>query len=123
MENKIYFPNDTTLYYPCLSFDDGNFTYVQKLGKKYVNKYIYGGKAVENIVQKHSRDIVAWQMLNIAERYRVVLHTYDENVALIPESEADEGTQWVTDEMKKAPTWAATLPLNAEGGWAKEYSK
>ena len=74
-------------------------------------------------MQKHSRDIVAWQMLNIAERYRVVLHTYDENVALVPESEADEGTQWVIDEMKKRPSWAALLPLDAEGGWAKEYSK
>jgi len=122
-ENKIWFPNGTCIYLPCLSYDDGSFTYVNKLGKKYVNKYIYGGKLCENIVQKHSRDIVAWQMLNIAQRYRVVLHTYDENVALVPESEADEGTQWIIDEMKKRPSWAASLPLDAEGGWAKEYSK
>jgi DNA polymerase len=122
-ENRIYFPNGTYLYYPCLSWDDGSFTYVKKLGKKYVNRYIYGGKMVENIVQKHSRDIVAWQMLNIAERYRLVLHTYDENVALVPFSEREEGTEWVINEMKKSPSWAASLPLNAEGGWAKEYSK
>jgi len=25
--------------------------------------------------------------------------------------------------MKKRPSWAASLPLDAEGGWAKEYSK
>jgi len=122
-ENRVYFPNGTYLYYPCLSYDDGSFTYVKKLGKKYVNKYIYGGKMCESIVQKHSRDIVAWQMLNIAERYRVVLHTYDENVALVPESESDEGTEWVINEMKRRPSWAASLPLDAEGGWAKEYSK
>ena len=122
-ENRIYFPNGTYLYYPCLSWDDGSFTYVKRLGKKYVNKYIYGGKMVENIVQKHSRDIVAWQMLNIAERYHLVLHTYDENVALVPYSEREEGTEWVINEMKRCPPWAASLPLNAEGGWAKEYSK
>ena len=122
-ENRVYFPNGTYLYFPCLSYDDGSFTYVNKLGKKYVNRYMYGGKFCENLVQKHSRDIVAWQMLNISERYRVVLHTYDENVALIPESEAEEGTQWVIDEMKKRPPWAASLPLDAEGGWALEYSK
>jgi len=122
-ENKVYFPNGTYLYYPCLEWNDGSFTYVKKLGKKYVNSYIYGGKFCENIVQKHSRDIVAWQMLNISERYQVVLHTYDENVPLVPESEADEGTQWVIEEMKKRPSWAASLPLDAEGGWAKEYSK
>ena len=122
-ENKIYFPNDTTLYLPCLSYDDGNFTYVNKLGKKYVNKYMYGGKLVENIVQKHSRDIVVHQMLRIAQRYRVVLHTYDENAALVPEKQAEEGTQWVIDQMKIPPSWAANLPLDADGGWAKEYSK
>ena len=122
-ENKIWFPNGTCIYLPCLSYDDGSFTYVNMLGKKYVNKYIYGGKLCENIVQKHSRDIVAWQMLNIAERYRVVLHTYDENVALVPDSEREEGTNWVIDEMKKCPPWAASLPLDAEGGWAREYSK
>ena len=122
-ENKVYFPNGTYLYYPCLDFDDGSFTYVVKLGSKYVNRYIYGGKFVENIVQKHSRDIVAWQMCNIAERYKVVLHTYDENVALIPESEADEGMEWVINEMKRLPAWASGLPIDAEGGYAKEYSK
>ena len=122
-ENKIYFPSGTYLYFPCLSYDDGSFTYVRKLGSVYVNKYIYGGKLCENIVQKHSRDIVAWQMLNIADRYRVVLHTYDENVALVPEREASEGTDWVINEMKRTPSWAASLPLDAEGGYAKEYSK
>jgi len=122
-ENKVWFPNGTCLYYPCLSYDDGSFTYVKKLGKKYVNRYMYGGKFCENIVQKHSRDIVAWQMINIAERYRVAMHTYDENVALVPESEAEEGTQWVIDTMKLLPSWAASLPIDADGGWAKEYSK
>ena len=107
-ENKIYFPSGTCIYLPCLSYDDGSFTYVNKLGKKYVNKYIYGGKLCENIVQKHSRDIVVWQMLKIAERYQVVLHTYDENVALVPRSEADEGTQWVINQMKKRPSWGYT---------------
>jgi len=122
-ENKIYFPNGTFLFFPCLDFSDGNFTYVHKLGKRYVSRYMYGGKFVENITQKHSRDIVSWQMLNIAKRYRVVLHTYDENVALVPETEAEEGTAWIIEEMKKAPAWAAGLPLDAEGGFAKEYSK
>jgi len=122
-ENKIYFPNNTYLYYPCLDYSDGSFTYVKKLGKKYVNRYIYGGKLVENIVQKHSRDMVVWQMLKIAERYTVVLHTYDENVALVPESEADEGMKWMLGIMRTPPPWAASIPLDAEGGYAKEYSK
>ncbi len=121
--NKIWFPNGTYLYYPALEWNGDSFTYAVKLGSKYVRRYIYGGKLVENIVQKHSRDIVSWQMLQIAKRYRVVLHTYDENSCLVPESEADEGTQWIVDQMKRTPDWAASLPLDAEGDWAKEYSK
>lgn len=122
-ENKIWFPNGTYLFYPCLDFNEGNFTYITRLGKNYINKYIYGGKLVENIVQKFARDIVVWQLNRIAERYPVVLHTYDENVAVLPEAEAAEGFEWMLDIMKTPPIWAGSLPLDAEGGTAKEYSK
>ena len=121
--NKIWFPNGTYLFYPCLSYDDGSFTYVQKLGKNYINKYIYGGKVVENIVQKFARDIVCWQMNNIAEVLPCVLQTYDEVVALINEKSPDRIIDWMLNEMRRTPEWAASLPLNAKGGWAREYSK
>lgn len=123
-ENKIYFPNGTWLYYPCLSYDYGDFTYVNKQGpNRYINKYIYGGLTCENIVQHFARNITSAHMVQISERYPIVLHTYDENVALIPEAEAEEGTQWMIDIMKTPPSWAASLPLDAEGGFAREYSK
>jgi len=123
-ENKIYFPNGTWLYYPGLDYDNDSFTYVNKQGPhRYITKYIYGGLLCENIIQKFSRDITSWHMTLIAERYPVIMHTYDENVALIPEKEADEGVEWMLDIMKTSPDWAKSLPLDAEGGWAKEYSK
>lgn len=122
-ENKIFFPNGTWLYYPGLSWDNGNFTYVSKRGPSYQTHYIYGAKLVENIVQKFARDITSYHMVQIAERYRVVMHTYDENIALVPVEEADEGMQWMIDLMCKPPEWAKTIPLDAEGGYAKEYSK
>jgi len=121
--NKILFPNGTHLYYPCLDYHDGSFTYVKKLGKNYVNSYIYGGKLIENVVQKHSRDIVMWQMLNICEQLHVVLQTYDEVVALLKKANADEDLAWMLNQMTLTPPWAKSLPLAAEGGWAKEYSK
>ena len=121
--NKIWFPNGTYLFYPCLQYEEGQFHYVTKLGSKYVYKKIYGGLCTENIVQKHTRDIVAWQMLRISERYRVAMHTYDENVAVVPEDEAEEALAWMLDIMTTPPPWAASLPLGAEGGYAREYSK
>ncbi len=121
--NKIWFPNGTWLYYPCLSYKHGDFSYINKRGPSYITKYIYGGLLCENIIQHFARNITSEHMVLIAERYPIVLHTYDENVALIPDAEAEEGTQWMIDIMKTAPWWAKSLPLDAEGGWAKEYSK
>jgi DNA polymerase len=123
-ENKIYFPNGTWLYYPGLDCDNGQYTYLNhNKGGGFYQKYIYGSLLTENIVQKFARDITSHHLVLISERYPVVMHTYDENVAVIPESEAEEGTQWMIELMEKPPAWAASLPLAAEGGFAKEYSK
>lgn len=122
-ENKIYFPNGTWLYYPGLDWSDGQFTYLKRRKGRYITKYLYGGLVCENIVQKMSRDITSGHMVEIAERYPVVMHTYDENIALVPEKEADEAVEWMIDIMEKPPVWAASLPLAAEGGHAREYSK
>ena len=121
--NKIWFPNGTWLYYAGLDCDNGQFTYLDQRKGRVTQKYIYGGLLTENIVQKFARDITSHHMVQIAERYKVVMHTYDENIALIPEKEADEGIQWMIDLMCKPPPWAASIPLDAEGGYAKEYSK
>lgn len=121
--NKIIFPNGTWLYYPGLSYDNGGFTYLNKQGSRWITKYIYGGLLDENIVQHFSRNITSWHMVTIAERYRVVMHTYDENVALIPEAEAEAGVEWMNQVMSTSPAWAASMPLAAEGGYAQEYSK
>jgi len=121
--NKIFFPNGTWLYYPGLDYNDGSFTYLNKRGPSYITKYIYGGLLDENIVQKFARDITSHHLVQINERYHAVMHTYDENISIIPEKEAEEGTQWMIDLMKVPPPWARSIPLDAEGGFAKEYSK
>lgn len=122
-ENKIFFPNGTWLYYPGLSWDNDNFTYVSKRGPSYKTHYIYGAKLVENIVQKFARDITSHHMVKIAERYPVVMHTYDENIAVVPENEAEAALAWMLEVMRTPPDWAASIPLDAEGGYAREYSK
>lgn len=124
-ENKIYFPNGTWLYYPGLDCDNGQFTYLnaKRGGGGYFQKKIYGSLLTENIVQKFARDITSHHMVQIAERFRVVMHTYDENIAVVPEDEADEVMQWMIDLMCVPPDWAKSIPLDAEGGYAKEYSK
>lgn len=84
---------------------------------------IYGGKACENLIQGIARCVVAEQMVTVSKRYDVVMFTHDEIVALIPEPEADEGMAWMVDVMSTPPVWGPTLPVFAEGGYARNYSK
>lgn len=77
----------------------------------------------ENIVQALARIIVGEQLLEIAKRYKVATTTHDEVVAVIPEDEAEAGLEFMLEVMRKPPVWAPDLPLNASGGFAREYSK
>ena len=83
----------------------------------------YSGKLCENVVQKTARDI---QMSGIAREhdagYPIVMHTYDEVVAEVP-----EGFGSVPDLerlMTAIDPWAEGWPIKAAGGWrAKRYRK
>ena len=77
----------------------------------------------ENIVQCLARLVVGWQMLNISRKHRVVLTTHDEVVACIKKASAPAAFQYMLKCMRTAPAWCADIPLNAEGGFADNYSK
>jgi DNA polymerase bacteriophage-type len=122
-DKMIHFPNGTYLYYPGMAGDENGVAYLKKLGNKYVTKFVHRGLITENIVQKFARDIIAWQMVNVAERYELSMTTHDEVVPLIPEQEAEEGLEWVLEQLRVTPPWAEGLPLDSEGGWDRCYSK
>lgn len=84
---------------------------------------LYGGLLTENAVQGLARCIVASQMLTIAQRYRVVMMTHDEVVYIAPEAEAEEAFQYGLAAFRTPPTWAPDLPVKANGGYARNYSK
>lgn len=83
----------------------------------------YGPKLVENIDQAIARDIQRHALL-AQERagYPIVMHTYDENVAEVP-----EGWGSIADFeriMSDMPWWARNCPVRAAGGWrGKRYRK
>ena len=53
----------------------------------------------------------------------VVGMTHDEIIALVPEDRAEIEYDYLLDVMTTPPTWAEDLPLDAEGGFAKNYVK
>ena len=47
----------------------------------------------------------------------------DNLIALILPVSAEDAMAWMLEVMRTPPEWAATIPLDAEGGYAREYSK
>ena len=133
-ENRVFCYNGMSIYFPHLKwrriFDpktkqwrDGYCFYQQKPnGEKYLT-FTYDGKMCENIVQWFARQIIADQILNINERYRVVMTTHDEVVCLIPEEDPDTHMEWILEQLRTPPPWCPELPLDAEGGYDRCYSK
>lgn len=125
-KERVDMPNGLSLMYPGLKASYNpridklvDFTYQN--GRK--RNKIYGGLFTENIVQCLARCVVAEQMLQIAERYRIVMMSHDEVVYLAPTKQAERAYQFGLKCMTKAPDWCSDIPLSAEGGWSDCYSK
>lgn len=116
----VVLPNGLMLHYPNLRCTDDGWVYGVTKAKK-----IYGGLFCENIVQAVARVIISEMMLK-AERtiphFRTVSTTHDEDIALIRENDHYAANQ-LHIIMTETPEWAPGLPLDAEGGFAKNYSK
>ena len=131
--NRIYFPNDMYLEYPGLSqtsnglvyFNYENADILERGGQPNMKraKKIYGGLLAENITQALSRIVIGDQLLVVAKDYKIVSTTHDELIAIAPETKGPTALGFMLQTMRVPPAWAPDLPLNAEGGWSKEYSK
>jgi hypothetical protein len=122
-KERIWLPNSMCLKYPGIrevQREDGtDWTYMRKGAPS----KLYGGLLFENIVQALANVIVTEQMVRIAERYRIVTMTYDENVWIAPTKEAKKAFEFGVKIMSTPPDWWPDLPLIAEGGFDDNYSK
>lgn len=123
-QDTIWLPNGMRLHYPDLKKAPGDkgwdeWTYQAKE----MRKKIYGGLLCENLVQALARIIVAEQMLQIDTFARVVMTTHDEVVAIARKAQADRVMTRMIKTMQTSPKWWPGIPLNAEGGYAVNYSK
>lgn len=135
-KDKILLPNGMTLHYPATKA----VVEQQRLGAMFGDRVeervvdgsyqgprsrqkMYGGLVTENVVQALARVIVAEQMRQIARRYRVAMMSHDEVVFVAPAAEADEALAFGLAAMRKRPSWAPDIPVDAEGGYAENYSK
>ena len=121
----LWLPNGMSLKYPDLrkgfNAEKGYEEWSYQSGD--ARAKIYGGLLCENIVQALARIIVATQMLAISRKYRVVMTTHDEVVALPKTRDADKCIAFMAKCMSTAPEWCSDIPLNCEGGYANNYGK
>src|SRR5574337_260290 len=80
---------------------------------------LYGGRDAENVTQAVARDIQMNAIRNceVDGRYPVVLHTYDEIVAEVPEGAGS--VEELEARMMALPAWAHGWPIKAAGGCCK----
>jgi DNA polymerase len=92
----------------------------------YQGTKIYGGKAVENIVQALARIVITDQMLDIKREhnYPVLFQVHDELIFLVPNVEKDEAEYHLRNiliAMSRPPLWASDIPVACEGSITNSY--
>ena len=87
---------------------------------------LYGGKLVENLVQRIARDVLA-EMIAVICLYYPDLHflwsVHDEIICEVEESKAEEQLKNLELVMSTPPQWAPDLPVACEGGLFDKYIK
>jgi len=137
-KGRVWLPNGMSLKYPNLRRKDKHLEVAAQLAnepyerpdhdeyvydRKGAASKIYGGLLTENFVQALARIIVAQQLLEISNRYRVVMFTHDEVVTCVPNKQADKAYEFMNKVMATPLDWCPDLPLTSEGGHDVMYSK
>lgn len=118
----IRLPNGMFLKYKDLKIADNQLQYVGKRGFEKT----YGGRITENVVQALSRIVITDAMLRLQHTIpggTVALTVHDEVVIIAPKNNPDVTMKNIIEQLCIAPSWAPNLPLDAEGGFAHNYSK
>jgi DNA polymerase len=116
---SILLPTGLRIQYPDLRREGTDLIY--GLGRR-----IYGGKALENVVQALDRVIVVDAMMRVNARFkhinlRSTHNVHDEGVWIVPENYAEEVKAVALEEFRRRPAWGQDLPLDAEAAMGKTF--
>ncbi len=121
---NVQLPSGRVLYYPHASIKKKMNQYDYDNQLKYQHGPLWGGSLTENIVQAVARDLLVHWILKAEEfGLSVVLHIYDEILAVSSNIYAEDNLKSLMDIMSNGPEWANGLPLAAEGEISETYKK
>ena len=98
------------------------FTYMGSFGGNWVRLRAWPGRTVENITQAVARDVMAEAMLGLAD-LPLVATIHDELVAEPRAADGDRVLDRMLDTMRRTPSWAPGLPMDAAGFLSERYVK
>lgn len=120
---SLHLPNGMALRYEDLTINrDGSLNYKFRKARETT----WGGRIAENVIQALARIVITDAMLRLDKNYPdmdVVLTVHDEVIVVAPEDNPDARMAKIIEELCVPPDWASSLPLDAEGGYDKVYSK
>lgn len=121
-KGSILLPSGLRLNYHNLRYEDGGWVY-EFAGKP---KRLYGGALLENIVQALARIVVMDAAVRIEKLFatygvQLALQVHDELVFCVPDELVTVCRQILLEEMRRRPTWAPSLPLDAESDAGPNY--
>lgn len=117
-KHAILLPSGLRLHYDDLRCEDGQWKYTYA-GK---TKFLFGGKVTENVVQALARICTMDAAVRIRQRLMPFAHqVHDELVYVVPKRFVAPAKAILLEEMRRRPTWAPDLPLDAEVGEGPSY--
>ena len=125
-DRKLIFPNGMAMCYKDLEFGPDGL----RFWKNNHWEKTYGGSITENVVQGLSRIVITdglikadEQLRPLSEHSKVAFQVHDELIAVAPDTHPERIMSLLIDSMCQSPDWALDLPLAAEGGFDRSYSK
>lgn len=95
---------------------------VDSVTRKWSRHKAYGGLFAENVTQAVARDIMAEAMVRVEQAgFPIVLTVHDEIICEVAKARADKAE--FERLMVELPSWAAGLPVSAEGDVTERYRK
>jgi DNA polymerase len=116
--NTLQLPNGLGLRYHNLRSTSQGLMYDSRK-----TEYTYGGRITENVIQALARIVITDSMLRLDKTHDVALTVHDEIIITGTNINPDATMEKIITDMCIPPPWASDLPLDAEGGYAREYSK
>jgi DNA polymerase len=118
----IVFPSGMMIAYPNLGITSRGRLFYRRAKDKW-DQNLFGGKIVENFIQKLARDIVFWQSNLIRKEtgYRHALRVHDSLIHVIPEDKVEAFSKVALEIMALRPPWMPDAPLMAEAKIGRTY--